>query len=183
MSPETLCLRRAPAGVRVVDGTTTWAFEAVVRRRIEAAEARGVELGRRAELEAAAGALFDAAKRLDGAVDEARAEVGRSAVDLALEIARTLLRVEVDAGRYDLETIVRESLAASGVGRASCTVHLHPGDLERLAGTSFRAGTELEADTSVARGDVQVAMADGLLVRDLERAVAMIGERLRGALR
>ena len=81
-----------------------------------------------------------------------------------------------------MERIVRETLQAAGVGRGTCVVHLNPSDAARLADVVFRAGTTLESDPEVAPGDVHVTTPRGLLVRDVEAAVASIGERLRGDL-
>jgi flagellar biosynthesis/type III secretory pathway protein FliH len=173
----------SPASVRVVDGTPEYAFEEIVRARIDAATARGAELGAAEAIASAAGALALASDRLESVVEKARHDVGASAVQLALEIARHLLKAEVEAGRYDLEGVVREALEASGVGRASCTVHLNPKDLLRLEGVPFRVGTELVGDIAVPVGDVHVTAPDGLLVRDLDRAVETIGERILGELR
>jgi flagellar biosynthesis/type III secretory pathway protein FliH len=46
----------------------------------------------------------------------------------------------------------------------------------------FRAGTELEPDDAVARGDVHVETPHGLLVRETSEALRSIHERLLGEL-
>ncbi len=180
MSPEPIRTTRSPSGVRLVSGTPVDAFEEVSQRRIDAALVRGEGIGRSEVLRTGLQGLDDAVQRLDEATDDARRRVGEGALELALAIARRLLRTEIDAGRYDLETIVREVLHESGAGRGNCTVHVHPDDLVLLAGVEFRAGTELVPDTSVAKGDVRVTTPDGILVRDVERAVEAIGDRIRG---
>lgn len=172
-----------PSAARVVPAAPVEAFAAIVRRAVDAAFERGREQGLRDAFAAAAGSLERASGEVAAAVEAARAEVGETAVRLALEIASTLLRAEVDAGRYDLERVVRDALEDSGVGRAPCTVHLNPVDLRKLDGVRFRAGTELVGDPAVSPGDVHVATADGLLVRELDRAVRSIGERILGDLR
>jgi flagellar biosynthesis/type III secretory pathway protein FliH len=101
---------------------------------------------------------------------------------LGLEIAQHLLRSEIDAGKYGIEQIVRETLHESRVGRAECLVHLHPDDYERLSDVPFRSGTKLQPDDGVPRGEVQVESALGCIVRDIDRALESIGERLRGEL-
>jgi flagellar biosynthesis/type III secretory pathway protein FliH len=89
------------------------------------------------------------------------------------------VRAEVDAGRYDIEKIVREALQVSGAGRSECVVHLHAEDMKRLSGIAFRSATRLEADPEISRGDVHVSTPRGVVVRDLDAALASIGERLR----
>ena len=183
MSPDLVRLASPPSSARVVPGSPEVAFEEIVRERVEAAYASGVEAGVQQAVESTAGALAQASQTLEEVIETARDETARSSVELAVEIARHLLKAEVEAGRYDLERVVRETLAESGAGRANCTVHLNPKDLLRLEGVSFRSGTELEGDTGVAVGNVHVSAPEGLLVRDLDRAVESIGERILGELR
>jgi flagellar assembly protein FliH len=168
-------LPAAPASVRVVD--------AALAAACADAEERGRVLGR---AEGEARALERCLARVDAAVAEletAREAAGRAVAEdsaaLALAIAREVLRVEVDAGRYDLERIVREALQASAAGRAACVVHLHPDDVQRLAGVAFRSATRLEPDPEVARGDVHVSTPRGTLVRDVDSALAALAERIK----
>jgi flagellar biosynthesis/type III secretory pathway protein FliH len=162
-----------PVSLRVVDA-------AEVRARDEA-EARGRAAG---FAEGQTLALSGAVRRLEEAAEEMRrsrelsdAAVALDATRLALAIAREIVRSEIDAGRYDIERIVREALAASGAGRTACVVHLNPIDVERLAGVPFRAATRLESDPEVAAGDVHVSTARGTLVRDVDAAMATLAER------
>jgi flagellar biosynthesis/type III secretory pathway protein FliH len=99
-----------------------------------------------------------------------------------MEITRALVRAEVRAQRHDVEKIVRETLAAAATERGPCVVHLNPDDLARLEGVRFRAGTRLEADSGVRRGDVHVESALGLLVREIDALLASVGERIAGDL-
>jgi flagellar biosynthesis/type III secretory pathway protein FliH len=173
LSPERLALELAGpiGGVRVVAS----GVEAVDAARLTCARAEGERLGR-----AEAGAALDAAvARLAAVEEEARTALAGTAVDLALEIARTLLRGEIQRDRHDLERIVRATLAEAVTGRAPCVVHLHPSDHARLSETKFRSGTRIEPDTGVAKGDVHVETSLGLLVRDLDGTLAAIGRRLK----
>ena len=185
MSPElrpelSVALDAAPSIVRIAPGSRSDVWERVALER----EARARELGRRegerAANEAAAGALSAAVERLDAAREAARDGLAHPALDLAVDVVRTLLRVELPAGRYDLEGMVREALSFSGVDRGKCVVHLHPDDAARLEGVRFRSGTTIESDEGVSRGSVHVTTPQGLLVRDLDEAVRAIAERLRG---
>jgi len=148
---------------------------AIDQHLLARAQAAGERLGRES-----AGACLDAAVvRLAVVEEESRAALARTAAELALEIARTLLRTELARGNYDLERIVRETLGEASVGRSACVVHLHPADHARLADVRFRSGTRLEPDEGVARGDVHVETMLGLLVRDMDGALEAIGKRLQ----
>ncbi len=178
-----LTLKSPPTGATVVTGDSGAGLSEVVERLLSNSQQRGVEAGRAEANASSAQALEAAGTRFDELGEEARAQVGETAVTLALEIARHLLRVEVEAGRYDLEAVVRDALKESGTGRRNCTVHLNPKDFERLSEVPFRTGTELEPDVSVPVGNVHITTPDGLLVRDLDRAIEAIGERILGDLR
>jgi len=192
LSPEPLAARGArrtvrldatPCGVRLAAGDGAQALARLFEQREERARALGRSEGEARALERAAGALAAAVGRLDAARDAAREDLAHTAVELAVEIVRNLLRVELPAGRYDLEGIVREALSFSGVERGPCVVHLHPADAARLEGLRFRAGTVIEPDDGVSRGSVHVTTPQGLLVRDLDEAVRSIAERLHGEAR
>jgi flagellar biosynthesis/type III secretory pathway protein FliH len=169
-----------PASVRVFDGTRAGLAERLRRETLAREFERGRLEGERAALHGAAGTLNRATEAVSKFADNHCAELARDATRLAVEIARTLLRQELEAGRYDLERIVRETLQASGVGRGACVVHLNPADVARLEGVPFRAGTTIESDPEVPAGDVHVTTHRGLLVRDVEQALASISERLEG---
>jgi flagellar biosynthesis/type III secretory pathway protein FliH len=162
----------------VVEGDLQAALERMVGVREAAAREAGRRAGDEALLASIAGAVDEAVARLDASREEALTHLNHTAVGLAVEIARQLLRVELPTGRYDLEGIVREALSFSGTGRGRCVVHLHPADAGALQGVPFRAGTEIEADPSVSRGSVHITTPHGLLVRDIDEALRAIGERL-----
>ena len=170
MSREKLCLDSP-----VVEARLLAHGEAAVR---ELLLARARAEGERSGLDSAGRTLDQAVERLLTFEEESRAALARTAAELALEIARTLLRAELARGNYDLERIVRETLSEASVGRSACVVHLHPADHARLADVRFRTGTRLEPDEGVARGDVHVETSLGLLVRDLDGALEAIGKRL-----
>jgi len=177
LSPDTTVhLAAAPIGARLGGDFAS------IQTRLEQSN-RARDEGRRQALTEAAGALDAAATRLDEARVTAAEDLARTCVTLAVEIARELVQQEFDAGRYDIERIVRDSLAVSGVPRGdSVTVHVHPEDATALEQVPFRAGTVVVADPEIARGDVHTTTPHGTLVRDLEHALASIAERLRGDL-
>lgn len=126
----------------------------------------------------AASALNDAAARIERAIDRAEEALSSDAVELGVEIARQILKLEIDAGNYDLERIVRATLGASDIKRGRCVVYLHPDDVEMLRGVTFRDETEIRPDADVPRGSCNVETPRGLLVRDADAALAEIREQL-----
>jgi flagellar biosynthesis/type III secretory pathway protein FliH len=180
LSRDRVLLTAPLRSARVLDsGPGESSLDTVLRAERERAFAAGIAEGRDLE-------RVDATERLDVAVESVNAsrqsagdELARTAIELATSIARTLLRTEISAGRYDLEAMVREALAESASGRRPCVVHLNPADCARLADVKFRSGTVLQADEGIAPGDVQVETSLGLLVREAVGAVDSIEERLR----
>ena len=149
-----------------------------LRERLELAFAAGRAQGLATQLESGRESLEAAALRLDAARDQAEQAMPLQVVELAVAIASELLAIEVRAGSYDLERLVRSALAQSGVGRGTCVVHVAPEDAERLAQVPFRAGTSVEADPALSPGDVQITTPRGLLVREMEPALDSIREQL-----
>lgn len=177
-SPESLRLPQAPRAVRVSSLAPEAFLAAEVERVRAAADAAGRVAGRRAALEEF-GALFAALEA------GARAAGERGAADLAARTAQCVVAVagrvlcrELDAGRYDIERMVRETLAAAAAGRAPCTVRVHPADAERLAAVPFRAGTTIEPDAELALGCVEVESAQGLVARDVDDVLRQVGAAL-----
>ena len=177
-----LTLQRPPGSVQIMESADN-GLNQIVAKLLDRAKQTGVRIGRAEAFETAALALENAGERFDQVGQVARTQVAQDSVRLALAITRQLLRVEVESERYDLEAVVRDALEQSGTGRRNCTVHLNPKDIERLQDVTFRTGTELEGDPAVAIGNVHITTPDGLLVRDLDRAVETIGQRIFGDLR
>jgi flagellar biosynthesis/type III secretory pathway protein FliH len=84
-----------PCAARLVQGGLEDALEAHVAARERRARAAGRAEGLAAARAGAVGALDAAALRLDQAREAALSDVVHQSVDLALEIARTLLRCEL----------------------------------------------------------------------------------------
>lgn len=140
----------------------------------------------RAEREAAyaeaiaypAQALSMAVDQLNDARERAEEALSADAVALGVEIARQILKIEVEAANYDLEKIVRATLAASEVKRGHCIVHVHPDDAAMLESVVFRDETVVSSDGEIPRGTVQVETPRGLLVREPNAALEEIREQL-----
>src|SRR5262245_4331589 len=127
-----------PSGVRLVAGGRDAYVAALVAAERARAREQGHREGAEEALRSAAGKLEAAATRLDRDREHARERLSGAAAELAIAIARELARVEIRAGRQDVERLVREVLAQSGIGRAPCQVHLNPDDAARLADVKFR---------------------------------------------
>ena len=178
-APLRVRVERMPTRASIPGCSKQQWLERLVREREAAAHALGREQGRVDAEESAAGALVLALEKLETERSAAAARMATDAVELAIEIARVLVRREIDSGHHDIEKIVRETLAVSGVGRGSCVVHLNPADAERVKRVPFRAGTQIESDHEVVRGDVHVTTPYGVLVRDVDDALESIADRIR----
>lgn len=133
----------------------------------------------REELRGTATAALEAAgERIMEAIERAEESLSTDAIELGVEIARQILKVEIAASNYDLERLVRSTLGASDVKRGHCVVFLNPDDIEMIDGITFRKETELRGDASVPRGSVHVETPRGLLVRDPNAALEEIREQL-----
>ena len=175
MSLEPIALgARRVLGVRLVEEAGGKPLAGGLDALLDEAREEGARLG----AQAAASRLDEAAERLDAFRADATATLARSAAELAVEVARRLLRAELPAGRYDIEGIVREALQEAASGRGPCVVHLNPADHAALRDVRFRSGTELRSDDGVARGDVHVETSLGLLVRELDGALESIEQRI-----
>ncbi len=144
----------------------------------DGAYAKGFQDGVRQAQEQAAGALQAAVERLDAAREQALEQLTAASIELSVEIARQLVQVEIQAGHYDLERIVRMSLAHSGLGRGAAVVQVSPEDHQRLSHVTFRRGTEIVPNTGLESGDVHVESPNGLLVREIETSLSSIREQL-----
>jgi flagellar biosynthesis/type III secretory pathway protein FliH len=99
-------------------------------------------------------------------------------VTLGIEVARSILRVELPRERYDLEPVIRECLALGTEGRGAAEVHLNPADAERLADIPLRSGTRLVPDAGVGRAEVRVESPLGVVVREPDACLARAREAL-----
>lgn len=175
MSPEKLLLPKKPRGARLFAGD----LSAYIQREVDAA----FERGRDEALGGTCNLMAQAARRIDHAREEALLEIPAFTVRFIEEVARQLLHIELGEQRHDIEKMVRETLAQSGVGRGECTVHVNPRDMERLTPSSFRRGTEIQADPEVQPGCVQITTPQGLLVRDVDLCIKHASERIHEHLR
>lgn len=170
------------AALPVAAAPSPLAFDGLVRQTGEALhEELRVSARDRAHSDAvrrACGALEKAGEELVAAREVAESALASDAVNLAVEIARQLLRIEISEQNYGLEEIVRSTLAASDIKRGRCVVHLNPDDVAALEGVTFRDETEITADPEIAPGTVVLETPKGLLVREPEIVLEDIREQL-----
>lgn len=149
--------------------------QALLAREAEAEKARSV---------AAATALLDAAARLDAWRRELPARIEAQLVDLAVGIARKVLCQELQAGRYEVEPIVREALAGLDL-RAGAVVHLNPDDLRRGGLAASEASSDQAvryvADPQVGAGECFVETPEGTVEATVEHQLARVSEEFKNS--
>jgi len=178
LSPEGIRIDGVVRDVRLLELEERKPSEALLELALERGRARGVDEGRQAARDEMLELFERAVQGLEAEREEALAALSRTSIELAIQIARHLLRREVRAENYDLEKLVRQTLEEASVGRGPCVVHLNPVDHARLAGVRFRTGTTVQADDGVSRGDVHVETSLGLMVRETLGTLDAIEKRL-----
>jgi len=173
-------IQTPPSAARIGEKSADALREAAHAAELAAAEERGRAAGYAEAIAGSASTLEQAAEQYHVLRTELSEQAGSCAAKLATDIVRQLLRIEVPAGNYDLEKIVREVLVQGDAGYGHYVVRLNPADAERLADTPFRAGTKIEADEDVRLCDVRVETPQGVLVRELDACLRDIRERLLG---
>jgi flagellar biosynthesis/type III secretory pathway protein FliH len=179
LSTERARFHEEPAKVALADGEGGDVLARLIARRERTAFEVGERAGRAQAMAQAVVRLDEAAARFDASIQASNATLVSDSVELAIAIAAELVRSEVEARRHGIEALVRDTLHASGVGRATCTVHVSPQDAEALSKLAFRAGTRIESDPDVPCASIQVETPQGLLVRDIESSLASVAARLR----
>ncbi len=150
-------------------------LELEVQRRVQA---------ERAQLHAACQALMEASCRLQ----EFRGDLVRDAesqlVDLATGIARKILMQEIEAGRHEIEPIVRAALARVPQHQ-DVVVHLNPEDWARCPlaqpaeGEAPPEHVRFVADPEIGRAECVVETPEGIVESTLDAHLSEIGEALK----
>jgi len=125
-----------------------------------------------AALERAVGELADLRKRV-------LAEAERQVLDLAVDMARTVLRQEVDGQRYDPAPIVQAALDQLPA-HAEVTVTLNPADFARYNATAQAGDTRMRvrSDGSVPPAGCRVECGQGVVEADPARQLDHIHHTL-----
>lgn len=170
MSFEPILVPQAPCSARLFQGSVDdWH---ATQREIARAE------GYAAAVQEATQLMDAATDRLDRDREQALRELPAFALRFAQEVARHLIRTTIQSGGHDMEGMIRDALARSGVGRGACVVHVCPDDFQKLQGITFRKGTEIQLDPALPAGSVHVATPQGLLVRDINSCVRAAAEQI-----
>ncbi|HUT02224.1 MAG TPA: FliH/SctL family protein [Phycisphaerae bacterium] len=138
------------------------------------------------QLRADSQALRQARAALDRASGEVRqavlAEAEQQLLDLALGIARKVLRQEIQAGRYEIDPIVAEAMEHIPA-RCEVTVHLHPDDYARCraiaAGPDDSNGPRFVADANVLPGECFLETSEGTVESSVETQLSEITHALK----
>jgi len=142
----------------------------------------------RAELSQARQALQDGLEKLQTLRAELIRQAEQQLVELALDIARTALMQEIQAGRYEIDPIVKAALQRVPP-RQTVVAHLHPEDWARCqmardsggtAGPPSRVAGEIHfvADPSVPRAECVLETPEGSVQSALDDHLDRIGEAL-----
>lgn len=162
-------------------------FPDLEREAFDAAHAAGLAEGRAAgqqevrrrieRLDALLGSLAQPFSDLD-------AEVGQQLVDLALALARQLVRRELRIDPTQVIAIVREAVSVLPVSARDVRVHLHPEDAaivrEYLAPTENVRAWKLVEDPVMMRGGCQIATSSSRVDARLETKLGKLVAELVG---
>jgi flagellar assembly protein FliH len=132
-----------------------------------------------AGLAASSRAMAKAAAELAELYEQAQARLEQQVMELAIDVARTVLMQEVQAGRYEIEAIVREALAQVPA-RQEVVVHLSPADLERCSlAESPAPGVRFVADANLAAASCLVETREGVVESSVEASLDAVENAMR----
>ena len=130
-------------------------------------------------------ALQHAAEQFHKAQDELVRETEGHVVELALEIARKVLMQEIQAGRYEIEPIVREALLHVSV-RKNVVAHLNPEDYavcsmaREQSGKNNTGSVRFIADPTVPRAACVLDTSEGVVESSVEGHLEEVAKALKG---
>ena len=163
------------AGVSAAGGAPGAEAELEIQRRVEA---------ERAQLRSACQALTSAASQLQDFRRDLLKDAEGQLVDLATGIARKILMREVQAGRHEIEPIVKEALARVPPHH-DVVVHLNPGDWARRQ-TAQQGDEAAESehvrfvsDPEVGPAECVLETPEGIVESTLDAHLSEIGEALK----
>ena len=181
-------------------GKTVSELEDVERRAYEEAFAKGREAGVAAAKAEHAQILAQAqaqVKRLEQIVDslarplqDVDTQVESELVNLALTVARQLVRRELRIDPSQVIAIIRETVALLPIAARDVRVHLHPEDAaivrDRLAATTAERAWSIVEDPVLTRGGCRVTTDSALIDARLETRVntviaTILGDERAGA--
>ncbi len=112
-------------------------------------------------------ALESAAAQLNQARTQLVAEAEEQLLELAIGLASKAMMQEIQAGRHQIEPLLKEALLRVG-GRQDVVVYLHPEDLAQCLVADGHlpelANVKLQADEVVHRGQCLVETSQGAMI-------------------
>lgn len=133
------------------------------------------------EVQTAAAPLLAALRQPLDKLDE---EVERELIELALAIARQIVRREIRQDPGQVVAVVREAIAALPVAMPRIVIRLHPGDValvrEAMALAEDSEALRIVEDPSMTRGSCRVVTDTSQVDATIETRIAGIAARLLG---
>ncbi|MEW5972446.1 MAG: flagellar assembly protein FliH [Pseudomonadota bacterium] len=165
-------------------------IEAIQREAWEegyrAGHAEGLAAGQ-AEIEARAARWQELVNSLTQPLEAAEGELETALIELALALAKQLVRREMKTQPDEIIPVVREALGALPAAAREVVVHLHPEDAALVRATIHSPGSfwRIEEDGAISRGGCVVVTSTSRVDATLERRIAqlvssVLGEEARG---
>ncbi|MGC8854346.1 MAG: flagellar assembly protein FliH [Halothiobacillaceae bacterium] len=165
-------------------------IEAIQREAWEegyrAGHAEGLAAGQ-AEIEARAARWKELVDSLTQPLEATEGELETALIELALALAKQLVRRELKTQPDEIIPVVREALAALPATAREVVVHLHPEDAALVRATIHSPGSfwRIEEDGAIARGGCVVVTPTSRVDATLERRIAqlvagVLGDDARG---
>ncbi len=167
-------------------------IEAIQREAWEegyrAGHAEGLAAGQ-AEIEARAARWQELVNSLTQPLEATAGELETALIELALALAKQLVRREMKTQPDEIIPVVREALGALPTAAREVVVHLHPEDAALVRATIHSPGSfwRIEEDGAISRGGCVVVTSTSRVDATLERRIAqlvssVLGEEARGPL-
>lgn len=142
--------------------------------------------GKAAQLDSARQALAAAADQFHQVQEQLVGELEQHVVELALKVTRKVLMQEVQAGRYEIEPIIKEALLHVSV-RKDVVVHLNPQDYcecemvkQQGGGAGNTGDLHFVSDPVVPRASCVLETSQGVIESTIEGHLDEITSALQG---
>ena len=181
----TVKLHRPLRAVRAADGATGRDGPDGLNNYQDAGTGQEQLQTRLAELTATRDALGDAVAKFQQLRQKILQEAEGQLVELALGIAKKVLMQEIQAGKYEIEPIIKEALLHVPVHQ-DVVVHLHPDDfavckmIESDEKVGEMGGIRFVSDHSIKRAECVLETSQGIVESAVEAHLENISEALKG---
>ncbi len=128
----------------------------------------GLDEGR-AAISARLATLNKAIEQASSLLADTEATLAPHLIDLAIAMAREVIRVELKLQPESLMVVVREALAAMPGGTESPNIHLHPEDIAWMREEpGMNSAWQLIPDPGMARGSCRIELGDSVVESELK---------------